>query len=155
MTDGRTNERTKRRLVGEDFSEFLSPCPTLSRRATSVQRNGIYVSISRGRASLFDSKRRKETEEEERKKARLLSFRFHSRVKATSKNPRVLSQEARRRERESLLALEQRGKEVSPEREGIKRKEEYFTCTVVTHPERNCFKRIVSRERENLLGSFF
>lgn len=59
------------------------------------------------------------------------------------------------RERESLLALEQRGKEVSPEREGIKRKEEYFTCTVVTHPERNCFKRIVSRERENLLGFFF
>lgn len=95
-----TDERTKRRLVGEDFSEFLSPCPTLSRRATSVQRNGIYVSISRGRASLFDSKRKKETEEEERKKARLLSFRFHSRVKATSKNPRVLSQEARRRERE-------------------------------------------------------
>lgn len=113
------------------------------------------MSISRGRASLFDSKRKKEIEEEERKKARLLSFRFHSRVKATSKNPRVLSQEARRRERESLLALEQRGKEVSPEREGIKRKEEYFTCTVVTHPERNCFKRIVSRERENLLGSFF
>lgn len=113
------------------------------------------MSISRGRASLFDSKRKKETEE--RKKARLLSFRFHSRVKATSKNPRVLSQEARRREREreSLLALEQRGKEVSPEREGIKRKEEYFMCTVVTHPERNCFKRIVSRERENLLGFFF
>lgn len=58
------------------------------------------MSISRGRASLFDSKRKKETEE--RKKARLLSFRFHSRVKATSKNPRVLSQEARRRERERV-----------------------------------------------------
>lgn len=113
------------------------------------------MSISRGRASLFDSKRKKETEEEERKRGcSLLDFTAGSkrRVKTREFYRRRLEEG---RERESLLALEQRGKEVSPEREGIKRKEEYFTCTVVTHPERNCFKRIVSRERENLLGSFF